>query len=166
MEERLEEFDNLRADLASIYGLKTKTLPGRKIMSADKFNTMKFQTSDLRSEGNSTNKLRRPLTGIEMANVIPEYPTTQKRNSEAFKKSSGGLRKSKKTFEEDHGFDRPKKLKGAKNLIDDDDDDEDELDDIDNMLNVSLPSNFDIDEEEEDKQEEQKKRIEVHFEEK
>ena len=132
-------------------------------MSADKFNSMrKFQTLEPHSESTSTNKMKRPLTGID--NVIPEYPADRKKYGEGMKKSASAMHRPKLINKEEIGLG---KMKTGKNVVDneddDDDDDRDEIDDIDHMLNVSLPSNFEIDEEDEDHQEEQKKQLEVHF---
>ena len=101
-----------------------------------------------------------------MYNVIPRYPNTQKRNIEAFKKSSGRLHKPRKAFEEDHSFERPNNFKNVKNLIDNENDNGDEMDDINNIINIPLPLNSENIAEEEDKQVEQKRCIEVYFEEK
>jgi len=134
-------------------------------MSADKFNSMrKFQTLEPHSESTSTNKMKRPLTGID--NIIPEYPADRKKHGEGMKKSASAMHRPKLINKEEIGLG---KMKTGKNVVDnededdDDDDDRDEIDDIDHMLNVSLPSNFEIDEEDEDHQEEQKKQLEVHF---
>lgn len=138
----VDEFESLHSELASLYNLKPKQMPNRKIVSADKFKQMinhigepKTERGPLRSQYASPDAER---------NVSPEDP----RRSRSTQKSSIKVRKS---------------AQGDKGEKGNNDEDYDEIADIDRLLNMSLSSKFEIDEEDDDDQEEQEKKLEVHF---